>query len=82
MKLAKLIKALIVCIILASAILLSGCDDVAENADGSASKTSRIGTITLRTVEYDGHLWIVVGNAYGGMGLCHHPDCPACLGEN
>ena len=67
--------------IFAMVATLSGCDDAVESTDGSASQTARIGTITLRTVEYDGHLWIIVGNAYGGMGVCHHPDCAACQGD-
>ena len=82
MKPAKLIKSLIVCAILATAILLSGCSsDEREAINGDVLRSANLGGASLYTIDYDGHWWVVCSRGMGG-GIVHHPDCPACNGEN
>ena len=60
------------------ALSLTSCNiPPRENSNLLKGKTDVIGIGTIKQVEYDGHMFIVVFNSYGNS-ICHHPDCP-CL---
>jgi hypothetical protein len=65
-------------------LLLAGCMDANHTErmiDESRQQNKTYvelhpnGSVSIKTIEHDGHKWIV-GRAYsGGMVLEHHPDC-------
>jgi hypothetical protein len=58
------------------AALGAGCTYSYQEAESKTnSKTNSRGG-TFRTIEHDGHKFVVCRVVDGGVGLEHHPDCP------
>jgi hypothetical protein len=61
-------------LILILPLLIAGCDDSQPMHEGPITKWG--GNVYLKTLDHDGHRFVVMVSQNDVGGITHHPSCP------